>query len=326
MIEQHQIFMDAGHDEYWSGPQRNAVQEAVNAGVNLAFFSGNLMFWKTEFAPSIDGSNTPNRTLICTKETLNEPAPLPAEPNGVWTGTWADPAGAAYDAGVPQNALTGSEFTVNGNQNQAITVPYSDAALRIWRNTSVASLQPGQVATFTTGTLGFEWDSDVDNGFRPAGEIDLSSTTVYTSEFLLDYGGTYGGTASATNSQTEYRAPSGAGLLRGDSAVVVGTQFDPHELHGAGSPQPRDRGRDEPTGRPRNATGDGQPACRHGRSTRHHPGGTAPGDQIDRKDRTDRDDHIPNRRRELTHRYPGDDHGDRCRHRRRSRRGRRGVR
>ena len=32
---------------------------------------------------------------------------------------------------------------------QAITVPYDDANLRFWRNTSVANLQPGQTATLT---------------------------------------------------------------------------------------------------------------------------------------------------------------------------------
>src|SRR5213075_1362636 len=70
IIEQHKIFMDAGHDEYWSGQgQQGNVTAARNAGVNLAFFSGNEMFWKTRWENSIDGSNTPYRTLVCYKET-----------------------------------------------------------------------------------------------------------------------------------------------------------------------------------------------------------------------------------------------------------------
>ena len=35
----HKVFMSAGHDEYWSGPQRANVEAARDAGVNLAFFS-----------------------------------------------------------------------------------------------------------------------------------------------------------------------------------------------------------------------------------------------------------------------------------------------
>src|SRR5215469_4169505 len=48
-IEQHKIFLTAGHDEYWSGQQRANVTAARDAGVNLAFFSGNEVFWKTRF-------------------------------------------------------------------------------------------------------------------------------------------------------------------------------------------------------------------------------------------------------------------------------------
>ena len=69
IIEQHKIFMSTGHDEYWSGQQRANVESARGAGVNLTFFSGNEVFWKTRWEPSIDGSNTPNRTLVTYKET-----------------------------------------------------------------------------------------------------------------------------------------------------------------------------------------------------------------------------------------------------------------
>src|SRR5205823_891533 len=59
-------------------------------------------------------------------------------------------------------------------------------------------LAPGTSATLPKGTLGYEWDEDVDNGARPAGNFDLSTSSphVLTSDLLLDQGGTYGaGTA-----------------------------------------------------------------------------------------------------------------------------------
>ena len=55
----HKIFISSGHDEYWSAGQRANVEAAREAGVNLAFFSGNEIFWKTRWGPSIDGSETP---------------------------------------------------------------------------------------------------------------------------------------------------------------------------------------------------------------------------------------------------------------------------
>ncbi len=72
------------------------------------------------------------------------------------------------------------------------------------------------------GTLGYEWGGDVDNGFRPAGLVDLSSTTIAETLFgapgggdgigggvFTDYGHTTG-PGPSTNNLTLYRAPSGA--------------------------------------------------------------------------------------------------------------------
>ena len=83
--------------------------------------------------------------------------------------------------------------------------------MRFWRNTSVATLGPGQVYTLPTGVLGYEWDEDADNGFRPAGLIRLSTTTVPVSTYLYySPSGYYFGNAIATHHLTMYRAPSGA--------------------------------------------------------------------------------------------------------------------
>ena len=68
-ILEHKVFLSVGHDEYWSGQQRANVEAARDAGVHLAFFSGNEVFWKTRWENSIDGSGTSHRTLVCYKET-----------------------------------------------------------------------------------------------------------------------------------------------------------------------------------------------------------------------------------------------------------------
>jgi hypothetical protein len=208
-ITQHKVFMSVGHDEYWSAGQRSNVEAARTAGVHLAFFSGNEVFWKTRWENSIDGANTPNRTLVCYKETLADKVIDPADPP-IWTGTWRDsrfsPPG---DGGRPENALTGTLFLVNTFRRDAITVPQADGRMRFWRNTSIAALPAGQTATLPTGTLGYEWDVDADNGFRPAGLFPLSTTTVTVSTLYLNYGHT-SGTGPATHHLTLYRAPSGA--------------------------------------------------------------------------------------------------------------------
>ena len=213
IIEQHKIFMDTGHDEYWTGQQRANVTTARDAGVNMAFFSGNEVFWKTRFAASIDPSNTANRTLVTYKETHYD-APVDPQDPPTWTGSWMDPRfSPPADGGQPQNALTGQLFAVNSGTTD-ITVPSQYAKLRLWRNTQVASLTNGQSETLDqgAGTLGYEWDVDADNGFRPAGEFDLSSTTDTAAQPFLDYGSTTtaNATATVTHHLTLYRAPSGA--------------------------------------------------------------------------------------------------------------------
>ena len=84
LITNHKVYLSVGHDEYWSGPQRTNVEVARTAGIHLAFFSGNEIFWKTRWETSIDGSNTPYRTLVCYKETasarkstLHQPGQVP---------------------------------------------------------------------------------------------------------------------------------------------------------------------------------------------------------------------------------------------------------
>ncbi len=206
----HKVFLSIGHDEYWSGAQRANVENARGAGLSLAFLSGNEVFWKTRWENSIDSSNTPYRTLVCYKET-HANAPIdPADPP-TWTGTWRDPRfSPPADGGRPENALTGTMFLVNTSpSNLAVSVPAAMGKLRLWRNTSVATLPAGGVATMTSGTLGYEWDQEANNGFRPAGLMRLSSTTQSGVQILLDYGSTYG-TGTATHNLTLYRHPSGA--------------------------------------------------------------------------------------------------------------------
>ena len=192
LLLNHKLFVDAGHDEYWSGQQRANVEAARDAGVNLAFWSGNEIYWRTRWGDSLSSDATAYRTLISYKETW---AGAPIDPTDQWTGTFRDPRFSPRQSAeqVRKTALTGTLFQVDDvgqNNLGAITVPYDDANLRFWRNTSVANLQAGQTATLTQNYLGYEWDEAPDNGFDPAGLVRLSSTTLPVDTYLLDYGNT----------------------------------------------------------------------------------------------------------------------------------------
>jgi hypothetical protein len=204
-ILEHDAFLSVGHDEYWSAEMRSNVEAARSAGVNLAFFSGNEVYWKVRWEDSIDGNGTPYRTLVCYKESVIGASSqgLPPDiivgfegednvedPSPIWTGLWRDMRFSPPGDAMVEQLLTGQAFSVNrgpgGMTGTSIQVPSADGKMRFWRNTSVAALGPGQVAVLSNGTLGYEWDEDPDTGFRPAGAIRLSSTTEFVPEKLLD--------------------------------------------------------------------------------------------------------------------------------------------
>ncbi|MFD0854979.1 N,N-dimethylformamidase beta subunit family domain-containing protein, partial [Actinomadura adrarensis] len=88
LIRNHKAFLSVGHDEYWSKNERANVEAARDAGVHLAFFSGNEVYWKTRWENGMGASGEAGRTLVTYKETR---ANAKIDPSPEWTGTWRDP-------------------------------------------------------------------------------------------------------------------------------------------------------------------------------------------------------------------------------------------
>ena len=155
VLQNRKVFISSGHDEYWSGAIRANVEAARQAGLHLIFMTGNEVFWRTRFETSIAGPTTANRTLVCYKESI---AHAKIDPSPEWTGTLRDPrfSPPAQGGNNPENSLTGQRFAAilpAGADDFAIQVPFEYSRLRCWRNTSVAQLQSGQVATLAPNTL-----------------------------------------------------------------------------------------------------------------------------------------------------------------------------
>ncbi len=228
---EHEAFLSVGHDEYWSGTQRSNVEAARAAGVDLAFFSGNEVFWKTRWENSIDGSGTPHRTLVTYKETHANAKIDPL--TNVWTGTWRDPRfSPPADGGRPENALSGQIFTINCCAINMV-VGQADGQMRFWRNTRVASLAAGATTTVGTNVVGYEWDEDLDNGHRPPGSFRVSQTAG-SGDRITDHGTSYA-QGQATHSMTMYKAPSGA-LVFGAGTIQWAWALDGEHDRGSAAP------------------------------------------------------------------------------------------
>jgi hypothetical protein len=88
VIDGYELVVGVGHDEYWSGPQRDAVEQHVRNGGRYASFSGNTMFWQVRVEP-VEGGRS---TMVCHKYTAHETDPVVAngQPERM-TGMFADP-------------------------------------------------------------------------------------------------------------------------------------------------------------------------------------------------------------------------------------------
>ncbi|WP_306059778.1 N,N-dimethylformamidase beta subunit family domain-containing protein [Natronococcus wangiae] len=68
-LQEYDVVMTGGHDEYWSRRQRDAFEDARDSGVNLVFTGANTAYWQVRFE---DGG----RTLVGYKETAAEEDPV----------------------------------------------------------------------------------------------------------------------------------------------------------------------------------------------------------------------------------------------------------
>ena len=106
--------------------------------------------------------------------------------------------------------------------------------MRFWRNTSIAGLRPNTSATLPNGTLGYEWDEDLDNGFGRPGLIRMSDTVAPAERAHRSWLHLRGGHGQACAHPLPARERR-AGVWRGHRAVVVGPRRHARSRRGAPS-------------------------------------------------------------------------------------------
>src|SRR5262249_40170518 len=110
-LDNYQLLLSVGHDEYWSKEMRDSVEAFIAAGGNVAFFSGNVCWWQVRFEDN-------NRTMVCYKyedqneTTTEDPVIDPQNPDPIFG---FDPSRATvywYHDPVnrPGNRMTGVDF------------------------------------------------------------------------------------------------------------------------------------------------------------------------------------------------------------------------
>ena len=194
-----------------TGPATSARTSKRRAprACNLAFFSGNEVFWKTRWETSIDGSGhrLPHAGLLQGDARQRQDRSAAGRVDGHVARSALQPAGRRRPPGerAHRDDLHGERAPgrrdAGARGGRARCASGATPASRRWPT--------GEVAALPTGVLGSEWDEDLDNGSRPPGLVRLSTTTVADVQLLQDYGSTYA-SGPATHHLTLYRHASGA--------------------------------------------------------------------------------------------------------------------
>ena len=170
-LTNHKGFLSLGHDEYWSMPMRQNVQNAINAGVNVAFLSANTCYWQIRLEPN--GAGTANRVEVGYKdfaETTSAPGPDPQWKvnNSIVTSLWRDPV-----VGQPENTLLGVMFE---DLDKPDMQPYviTNASSWVFANTGFVN------GSSVPGIVGYEYDRTgvLGAGPAPAGLTVLAHSPV----------------------------------------------------------------------------------------------------------------------------------------------------
>ncbi|MDH5289349.1 MAG: hypothetical protein OEY41_05055 [Acidimicrobiia bacterium] len=102
------LYLSVGHDEYWSGPMRDTVENFIAHGGNAAFLSGNTAFWQVRLEDRPEGGG-PATTMIGYKDRLAQDPVFGTDRQHELTTIWSD-----HLLGRPENRMTGVSFTRGG--------------------------------------------------------------------------------------------------------------------------------------------------------------------------------------------------------------------
>ncbi|MHB8514087.1 MAG: N,N-dimethylformamidase beta subunit family domain-containing protein [Dehalococcoidia bacterium] len=178
----HRLFISLGHDEYWTGRERDAAESARDAGINLAFFGGNEAYWQGRLEPSATGEAA--RVLTVYKDARLDPLARtqPKEATVLF---------AAPPVSRPQSLLSGLAYGSNATPDYQ---PWRAAGTGNWVFERTGILAGERFP----GIVGYEYDRMAPPKLRPAGLAVVGSSPVT------------GFMGRDTAASTIYRAASGA--------------------------------------------------------------------------------------------------------------------
>ncbi len=141
-LERSRAVVLMGHDEYYTGPMWDGLNELVQSGVNLAFFTSNEIYWQMRLEQASSGLSPVDKTMVIYKDG-GDPVFDPALTTGRFR-----------DLGRPEAALIGSQYVKDPVQGD---VHLSNASHWLFNGTGATP------STVLPGLLGYEINARADS-------------------------------------------------------------------------------------------------------------------------------------------------------------------
>lgn len=146
VLKGYQLFITAGHDEYWSAAMRLNFDAFIAAGGNAAILAGNTCWWQVRF----DSSLGINRTMVCHKSASADPVTTPA----LKTVNWHDLVPA-----LPENTSIGLSYYKGASWTNALPRPDTPYVLQAPNHWAFTGLNWGSGTRFAGSYVGYETDA-----------------------------------------------------------------------------------------------------------------------------------------------------------------------
>ena len=148
-LDGYTLVLGAGHDEYWSAAQRDAVEAHVARGGNYASFSGNTMFWQVRLEDD-------DRSMVFHKYSAHKVDPvLGTADERSMSGMWADPI-----AQRPEWTFLGAGSAFGLYSRFGLATPRGSGAFTVYRHDhwmfEGTGLRYGDQLGRDSGVVGYE--------------------------------------------------------------------------------------------------------------------------------------------------------------------------
>jgi hypothetical protein len=102
LLKHYKLVLSVGHDEYWSAPMRDHLEQFIKDGGNVAFLSGNTCCWQVR-------SEAHGRALTCWKQAFKDDPVYATGDQRLLSTLWSH-----HLVQRPENTLTGVGFLYGG--------------------------------------------------------------------------------------------------------------------------------------------------------------------------------------------------------------------